>query len=130
MCKRLIAGSMLLLALAATASADCTRPDPSHGKWTDILRLRVNQGQVDYAALEREDSARLAAYLEQLSGTCARDYERFSETEKIAFWINAYNAFTVKLILDNYPIGSIRQIGWLPSMASIMKRLVMISPST
>ena len=115
--KWLIAGPVLLLVLAATASAVCTRPDPTHGLWTTILRLRVHQGQVDYAALAREDSAQLAAYLEQLSGTCARDYERFNQAEKIAFWINTYNAYTVKLILDNYPIGSIRQIGWLPGAA-------------
>src|SRR4029434_9265868 len=37
--------------------------------------------------------------------------------QRIAFWINAYNAFTLRLILDHYPIASIRRIGWLPGAA-------------
>ena len=37
--------------------------------------------------------------------------------DKIAFWINAYNALTVRLILDHYPLRSIRDIGWLPGAA-------------
>src|SRR5207249_4677467 len=44
----------------------------------------------------------------------ADDYARWSRAERLAFWINAYNAFTVKLVLDHYPITSIRKIGWLP----------------
>jgi hypothetical protein len=42
---------------------------------------------------------------------------RWGRAERIAFWINTYNAFTVKLVLDHYPIASIRTIGWLPGAA-------------
>ncbi len=54
---------------------------------------------------------------ETLSGTCAEAYARWSRAEKIAFWINAYNAYTVRLILDHHPLRSIRKIGWLPGAA-------------
>jgi hypothetical protein len=72
---------------------------------------------VAYAALARDGRPALAAYLDALSATCAADYERWSREERLAFWINVYNAFTVELILDHYPVASIRKIGWLPGAA-------------
>ncbi|MCB0854586.1 MAG: DUF547 domain-containing protein, partial [Bacteroidetes bacterium] len=41
------------------------------------------------------------------------------EEAKLAYWINAYNAFTVKLIVDNYPLKSIRELHTLPFVATI-----------
>lgn len=107
---------MVLAAGSAAASPPCTEVDPAHGAWTAVLERRVRDGRVDYAGL-RTDDAPLNAYLATLSGTCARDYERWSPADRIAFWINAYNAFTIRLVLDHYPIGSIRRIGWLPGAA-------------
>ena len=59
----------------------------------------------------------LDAYLAELSAACTDDYARWTNAERIAFWLNAYNAFTVRLVLDHYPIASIRKIGWLPGAA-------------
>jgi hypothetical protein len=70
-----------------------------------------------YAALKREGMPQLTAYLDALSSACADDYRMWTRAQRLAFWINAYNAFTVKLILDHYPITSIRRIGWLPGAA-------------
>jgi hypothetical protein len=81
------------------------------------LHRWVNDGLVDYAALQGEARASLEAYLKDLSATCAIDYEKWSREQRLAFWINAYNAFTVQLIVDNYPISSIRKIGFLPAAA-------------
>lgn len=106
-----------------TAHAACTTVDPAHAAWTSILSGRVADGQVDYGAIQREDRAQLDRYLATLSGTCAEDYERWSRAAKIAFWINAYNAFTLKLVLDHYPISSIRKIGWLP-LAAFRERFI------
>ena len=58
-----------------------------------------------------------------LSGACATDYETWPRNDRIAFWINAYNAFTVRLILDHYPVTSIRKIGWLP-LAAFRERFI------
>lgn len=66
---------------------------------------------MDYAGWKRDGQPALDAYLATLSGACGADYERWSKDEKIAFWLNAYNAFTVRVILDHYPIASIRRIG-------------------
>lgn len=112
-----------LLAPATPGQAACSTVDTEHAEWTSILARRVADGRVDYAALQREDRGALDAYLASLSGTCADDYARWTTPEKIAFWLNAYNAFTVKLILDNYPIASIRKIGFLP-LAAFRERFI------
>jgi hypothetical protein len=109
---------VLLLCLAASSLAPaCSNVDPSHAAWSELLSRRVEDGRVDYAGLVENDLPALDAYLATLSGTCAEDYARWSRVEKIAFWINAYNAFTVRLIANHYPLDSIRNIGWLPGAA-------------
>jgi hypothetical protein len=102
---------------AGIAHAACTSVDRAHAQWSTILARWVKHGGVDYAGLEREGQPALAAYLAALSGACGPDYERWTGAERLAFWINAYNAFTVRLILDHYPVASIRKIGWLPGAA-------------
>ncbi len=107
------------------AAAECSVIDHSHARWTVILRRYVDAGRVDYAGLQRDGSRLLDDYLAVLSGACAADYQRWTKNEKIAFWINAYNAFAVRLILDHYPITSIRRIGWLPLAAFRQKFIPM-----
>jgi len=102
---------------SGVARADCTSLDQTHAQWSAILGRWVSNGRVDYAGLQRADQPALATYLAALSGVCGTDYEQWTRAERIAFWINAYNAFTVRLILDHYPIASIRKIGWLPGAA-------------
>jgi hypothetical protein len=115
---RSAAGLLLGLGLwAGVAYAECTAVDHSHAAWTATLTRWVRDGQVDYAGLQRYGEPALSAYLATLSGACGRDYERWTREERLAYWINAYNAFTARLILDNYPIDSIRTIGWLPGAA-------------
>jgi hypothetical protein len=108
---------VLAVTLASSlARAGCPPTDHGHAAWTAILDRSVDAGAVDYASLARDDRE-LDAYLATLSATCAADYERWTRAERLAFWINAYNAFTVRLVLDHYPIASIRDVGWLPLAA-------------
>jgi hypothetical protein len=108
----------LMLAAPGIACADeCPTIDHTHGEWSAFLQRWVSDGLVDYAALQGDERAPLETYLKKLSATCAIDYEKWSREQRLAFWINAYNAFTVQLIADNYPISSIRKIGWLPAAA-------------
>jgi hypothetical protein len=108
---------IVLCLLARAVHAACSPADHSHAQWSAILERWVQDGGLDYGGLQHEGQAPLAAYLASLSGTCAEDYERWTHAQRIAFWINAYNAFTVRLILDHHPIASIRRIGWLPGAA-------------
>ncbi len=109
--------AIALVLSAGVAHAACTQVDHDHAAWTTILRRWVSDGRVRYAGLKQDGQEPLAAYLDALSGTCASDYERWTRAERIAFWINAYNAFTVRQVLDHYPIPSVRGIGWLPGAA-------------
>lgn len=106
-----------LCLFAGVARATCTSVDQTHTQWSAILARWVSDGGVDYAGLQREGQPALTAYLATLSGACGPGYEGWTRAERIAFWLNAYNAFTVRLILDHYPIASIRRIGWLPGAA-------------
>ena len=85
-----------------------------HGAWQDILDRYVapdaaGVNLVDYEGLAANagDSARLAGYLDYLQGLDPRDYPR---AEQMAYWINLYNALTLQVVLDAYPVDTIRDI--------------------
>ena len=79
-----------------------------HGEWDALVKKHVSKnGMVDYQGFLK-DKKQLQVYLDKLSAN--KPTSKWSKNEKMAFWINAYNAFTVKLILDHYPINSIKDI--------------------
>ena len=85
-----------------------------HSPWQDLLDVYVDPDPegvnlVDYAALAANagDTEKLAGYLKFLEGIDPRDYAR---AEQMAYWINFYNALTVKVVLDGYPVDSIKDI--------------------
>ncbi len=102
---------------SAAERPPCGSFDHGHGAWNGILKERVQAGVVDYRGLLKHDRQRLHGYLASMEGVCKSEYGKWSDEQKLAFWINAYNAYTVKLILDNYPLKSIRTIGTLPGAA-------------
>jgi hypothetical protein len=82
---------------------------PSHKAWDDLLRRHVrDDGFVSYAGLKK-DSLALNSYLSTLS-KCPPS-KSWNEKERLAYWINAYNAFTVQLIIRHHPVKSIKDIG-------------------
>ncbi|WP_341225799.1 DUF547 domain-containing protein [uncultured Arcticibacterium sp.] len=77
--------------------------------WDKLLKDHVSDdGEVDYGGM-LDDKADLEAYLAEISKNAPA--KNWSDEEKMAYWINAYNAFTVKLILDNKGVSSIKDIG-------------------
>ena len=83
-----------------------------HSIYAELLEKYVNNGRVDYAGFKSEE-AKLAKYLSVLEEV---DSNRLSRDEQFAFYANAYNAWTIKLILTKYPdIKSIRELGFLNS---------------
>ncbi len=132
--------ALLLVAIASTAAAstadfaareglDTWRPAAGpprdttpidHSPWAALLQryLVTNHpsgvNRFDYAAVTAADRQRLDAYLSQLAHTDPRSHSR---DEQMAYWINLYNAATVRVILDNPGVDSIRDIGggWFSS---------------
>ncbi|WP_100610090.1 DUF547 domain-containing protein [Confluentibacter lentus] len=79
-----------------------------HSEWTSILKKYVSEnGQVDYKNLKK-DRKLLTDYISHLDKNTPKD--NWEKEDKLAYWINAYNALTVDLILQNYPIKSIKDI--------------------
>jgi len=79
-----------------------------HQIWDQLLKQFVSEtGLVNYSGFKK-NSARLDQYLELLQQNPVQ--ESWSRSQRLAYWINAYNAFTVKLIVDHYPVASIRDI--------------------
>ena len=80
-----------------------------HSDFTLLLQKHVDTaGWVDYKGFKL-DEAILDAYLEKISANPPNG-EQWSEQDKLAYWINAYNAFTIKLITNHYPVASIKDI--------------------
>lgn len=81
----------------------------SHKPFDELLQKYVDDaGMVNYKGLETERS-KLKSYMVMLGKNGPQ--ESWTEDQKLAYWINAYNAFTLELILRHYPVKSIKDIG-------------------
>ena len=109
--KRLLWGLLFFSNLALAQGFD-----QSHAAWSVLLKKHVvvleggKSSQVRYAAFAK-DRAALKAYLDTLTGVQEAEFRNWSKPQRMAFLINAYNAFTVELVLAHYPVKSIKDIG-------------------
>ncbi len=84
-----------------------SEPSFDHSSFDSLLRVHVDaDGWVDYDGIKR-DEAKLDAYLDRVA---AAPFDRMGRNQKLALLINAYNAFTLKLIVEHQPIDSIMDI--------------------
>ncbi len=129
-------GSFLLLVLFAAPAMAAPRSelwprwsvhDPAstdvvdHADWTRLLRLYTRASgdgvvRFDYAGLAARDRAALDAYVARLA---ALPVSTLNRGEQQAYWINLYNALTVQVVLDHYPVGSILRIGISPGLFAV-----------
>ncbi len=113
--NRFVSAILLLLLCAPSFAAF----DHTHGQWDALTRKHVtwlpagHTSQVDYNGFKADRQA-LKSYLDGLSSVTQPEYEGWSKAEKLAFLLNAYNAYTVELILTRYPeVKSIKDLGSL-----------------
>ncbi len=83
-----------------------------HSAWGAFLSAYLVQSpdgvnKIRYSAVSEDDAAALNAYIKSLE---AVKIEQLASDEQLAFWINLYNAATIRLILENYPLDSIQDI--------------------
>lgn len=110
---------LLILVLLSVVSITQAQTE----KFDEVLKTYVDsKGNVNYQDLKKDQKA-LNDYLTYLEKTSpSKDW---SENKEKAFWINAYNAYTLKIILDNYPLKSITDISnkgktaWKTSFAKV-----------
>ena len=90
--------------------------DHSYANWNKALNeVVVSSGaasKVRYKTLSK-NAMSLNTYIKEMQRLTAKEFEAFTVDQKKAFWINAYNAYTIKLVADHYPIKSIKDIGSL-----------------
>jgi len=99
---------IFIIACSNSHSKFSSQNVPSHELWDSLLKVHVEKsGLVNYSGFLK-DSAILNHYLSELSGKHPND--KWNKKEQLAYWINCYNAFTIKLILENYPLKSIKDI--------------------
>lgn len=79
-----------------------------HAQWNELLKKYVStSGSVNYKGF-KTDKLKLEAYIDELQKNAPQS--SWSKNKKMAYWINVYNVFTVKLIVDNYPTTSITKL--------------------
>lgn len=92
-----------------------------HQLWQEFLSSNMITNDehinlVDYARISAPDQKKLSHYLGKMSKVAISQYSR---SEQLAYWINLYNALTIKLIIDHYPVLSIRDINISPGLFSV-----------
>ncbi len=91
----------------ATAKYDHSTFDGFLGKY--IATTDDNRTIVNYKSVSQEDAQQLENYIDQLEAT---DVKTLSKAQAYVYWINFYNALTIKVILDEYPLSSIKKINF------------------
>ena len=99
----LMIAAALALATVGPRGEAAAQALPSHEAFSEVLASVVERPRVDYARL-KETRAGLDAYLATLADVPAGALESTSEEARLAFWINAYNACMLRLVVDHYPI--------------------------
>ncbi|MBN2484048.1 MAG: DUF547 domain-containing protein [Candidatus Omnitrophica bacterium] len=94
-----------LLLLSFICSPITSFADPAHYLFTALLSEHVKDGLVDYTRLCND--GRFLYYIDQLKNT---DPDTLDHNQQLAFWLNAYNAYTLKIVCEHYPIKSINNL--------------------
>lgn len=111
---------------AFRAHAQGTSAKIDHGSWDALLKAYVKPApdgvnRVDYKAFKAKGHAALKDYIGKLQ---AADPAALGKSEQMAFWINLYNAKTIDIILEHYPVKSIREISLETSLLGFLKKSV------
>lgn len=105
-----ILGFSLFCFLLVSTTAQAQEFDHTHASYSDLLGAYVENGMVDYAKL-KANRRELDAYLSEMARINKATFKAWPETDRLAFLMNLYNAATLRLIVDHYPVKSIKDIG-------------------
>lgn len=104
--------AILLLVLTAAVTVSLVASEPDYSEWGDLLDRYYDPSRgMDYEGLKANDAPRLRK-LRALMSTV--DPETLSRDQQLAFWINFYNVSVVGIVVDHYPVDSIRDISTDP----------------
>lgn len=106
---------LTLICLLYSISQPAISKIPDHTEWTRLLkdytRIEGSRTIVLYTQWKKAGQQSLDQYLKKLSALSKKEFDELDKKDQLAFLINAYNAFTVKLMLNHFPLKSIKDIG-------------------
>jgi len=106
----------VLLIIVSISSHSAFAYDHSYKSYTEILKqvvaVKGHQSFVDYTKL-KSDTSKLDEFTDGIEYIGRNEFDSWSREQQMAFLINAYNAFTIQLILTKYPVDSIKAYGGL-----------------
>ena len=89
-----------------TLDAEPEKQGFDYSNFAETLKINVDDvGMINYRKLKAEPQ-KLLAFVTELQNLDGKDFDKWGDNEKIAFWLNAYNSLTLKAIIDNFPIKS------------------------
>ena len=110
-----LAAAFVLLPAAEAPASALAAERVDHSAYDTLLHKYVTPAGVRYAAwhADAEDRAALAGYLERMQALAVSRFEASTggRAEALAYWLNLYNAATLDLVLDGYPVKSIKDLG-------------------
>lgn len=115
---RTLAMTLSLCAISVSAVA-AGNFKPDNTLLTQVLKENVKNGVVNYKGIKADD--RFKQYIEAIKNI---DTASIDPKERLAFWINTYNAWTIKVVLDNYPLKSIKDLGADLVIGTIFKKTI------
>ena len=84
--------------------------DHDYRLWNEVLTSQVKNGLVDYGAIEG-DPKNLDMFVTQAAAVTESEFKTWSTSQQLAYLINLYNAVTIQLVIEEYPISSIKDLG-------------------
>ncbi len=108
---RLMGSLLLLAALISSAGIAVAQSfDQAYADYGGVLKAAVTDGRVNYKGLKAAPNT-LYRYLDSAAGVSEAQFNTWAESQRLVFLTNLYNASTLRLILDHYPVESIKDIG-------------------
>ena len=106
----------VLLIIVSISSHSAFAYDHTYKSYNEILKqvvvVKGHQSFVDYTQL-KSDTSKLNEFTDGIEYIGKNEFDSWSREQQMAFLINAYNAFTIQLILTKYPVTSIKEYGGL-----------------
>jgi hypothetical protein len=105
---------IVLLTIVLSVANTVFAFDHNHAAFAKLLQQNVKRRErqtlVNYFRIKQHPEL-IKGYISSITAVTLNEFNQFSSNQRLAFLINAYNALTIKLIVDNYPLNSIKDIG-------------------
>lgn len=100
---------LLIVVSLVTISLPLSAFEHTYTSYNQVINDNVKNGLVDYPQIKK-DIHNLVRFIHEVSRVSREEFDGWNQNEQIAFLLNYYNAGTIKLVMDNYPVKSFKDI--------------------